>query len=67
MSQRVFIDRRRRQRRTEDDPCNDLPMDLYHRKRRKSRERRKQRTLLEDYYAFTGQTPEAETADDTID
>jgi len=52
---RVFVDRRRGgDRRQDPDPCRDLPMDLYHRKRRKSKDRRRQnRTLAEDYYAFT--------------
>lgn len=54
MSERIFINRRRRQRRQEKDPCSDLPMDLYHRKRRKSVERRQPRALAEDYHAFMG-------------
>jgi hypothetical protein len=29
-----------------------MPIDIYHRKRRKAAERRKLRTLDEDYYAF---------------
>lgn len=51
---RVFVDRRQgADRRTDPDPCRHLPMDLYHRKRRKSKDRRRQdRTLADDYYAF---------------
>lgn len=49
----IFINRRHDTRRTEPDPCNDFPLDLYHRKRRKSSDRRnKDRTLADDYYAF---------------
>lgn len=48
-----FINRRKgRDRRDDNDPCRDLPVDLYHRKRRKSKDRRANRTLLEDYYAY---------------
>lgn len=52
-----FIDRRKGgDRRLEKDPCRNLPLDLYHRKRRKSTDRRaKNRTLEQDYYAFLGQ------------
>lgn len=52
----IFIDRRRgNDRRRDDDPCRDLPVDLFHRKRRKSADRRDStRTLSEDYYAFIG-------------
>ena len=50
----IFVNRRHNSRRTEPDPCNDMDMDLYHRKRRKSSERRnKNRSLADDYYAFT--------------
>jgi hypothetical protein len=50
----VFIDRRRGQdRRFDLDPCKNLPMDLYHRMRRKNLDRRSNdRTLSDDYYAF---------------
>lgn len=49
----IFVNRRHGSRRTEPDPCNDLDVDLYHRKRRKSAERRdKNKTLADDYYAF---------------
>lgn len=34
------------------DLCKDLDVDLYHRKRRKKTERREERSLDEDYYAF---------------
>ena len=48
-----FINRRKgNDRRFEEDRCSNLPIDLYHRKRRKSQERRAQRTLAEDYYAY---------------
>lgn len=51
---KLFIDRRKgADRRLDRDPCKNLPMDLYHRKRRKSAERRNQeRTLADDYMAF---------------
>ena len=54
MTRKVFIDRRRKnsERRSEDDPCKNMEIDIYHRKRRKAVERRKPRTLDEDYYAF---------------
>jgi len=49
----IFINRRRGSRRTEPDPCKNIDMDLYHRKRRKSTERRDtKRTLADDYYAY---------------
>lgn len=49
-----FVDRRKGQDRRQDaDPCRDLPVDLYHRKRRKSTERRDtSKTLMDDYYAY---------------
>lgn len=56
----VFINRRRgRDRRRDPDPCARMPLDLYHRKRRKSPERRARgRSLEQDYYAFvTGDSP----------
>lgn len=51
---RVFINRRNgRERRLEDDPCEHMALDLFHRKRRKSTDRRSpKRTLKEDYFAF---------------
>ncbi len=53
---KFFIDRRKgADRRLDRDPCKNLPMDLYHRKRRKSTERRNQeRSLADDYMAFQG-------------
>jgi len=49
-----FINRRKgKDRRFDEDPCSTMPLDLYHRKRRKNVERRAQRTLAEDYYAYT--------------
>lgn len=50
----VFVNRRRgSDRRFSRDPCKELPLDLYHRKRRKNRERRNvNRTLSDDYYAY---------------
>ncbi len=51
----MFINRRSNSRRTEADPCKELPLDLYNRKRRKSCDRRnKNKTLADDYYSFTG-------------
>jgi hypothetical protein len=49
-----FIDRRKGlDRRLDRDPCKYLPLDLYHRKRRKSTERRTaNRTLEEDLEAY---------------
>lgn len=49
-----FINRRKgNDRRLDQDPCRNLPVDLYHRKRRKAKERRDvSRSLAEDYYAF---------------
>lgn len=60
---RIFIDRRGRQDRRKDrDPCRHMPLDLYHRKRRKSPERRAQgRSLEQDYYAFYGETGNTST------
>jgi hypothetical protein len=54
MSKKIFINRRRKggERREDADPCKEMPIDIYHRKRRKAAERRKLRTLDEDYYAF---------------
>ncbi|WP_317932043.1 hypothetical protein [Halioxenophilus sp. WMMB6] len=50
----VFVNRRRgKDRRLEADRCKDLPLDLFHRKRRKSVDRREGgRSLAEDYAAF---------------
>ncbi|WP_152521624.1 hypothetical protein [Marinimicrobium sp. LS-A18] len=50
----IFINRRRGpDRRREPDPCAEMPMDLYHRKRRKSLDRRTPgRSLEQDYYAY---------------
>ena len=53
MDNKIFINRRRGDdRREDDDPCKDLDVDIYHRKRRKKVERREDRSLDEDYYAF---------------
>lgn len=53
MNNKIFINRRRGDdRREESDPCRDLQVDLYSRKRRHSTERREERSLQEDYYAF---------------
>ena len=56
---KVFVDRRcSDDRRQEYDPCCHMPLDLYHRKRRKSTDRRApNRSLEEDYLAFMGQLP----------
>ena len=50
----VFVNRRKGNDRREDaDPCKDIPLDLYHRKRRKSRERRDgTKSLTDDYYSY---------------
>ena len=52
---KVFINRRRgRDRRIERDLCKEMKVDMYHRKRRKTVDRRqKSRTLAQDYYAYT--------------
>ena len=53
----VFINRRKGlDRRYDSDPCQGMPVDLYHRKRRKNTDRRQGRTLVEDYYAFMAKT-----------
>ena len=48
-----FIDRRKGSDRREDaDPCRNMDIDLFHRKRRKSKDRRDvSRSLSDDYYA----------------
>lgn len=49
----IFVNRRKgADRRLDADPCRELEVDLFHRKRRKSRDRRADRSLIEDYYAF---------------
>lgn len=50
----VFVNRRKGLDRREDaDPCSTIPMDLYHRKRRKSLERRDvSKSLTDDYYSY---------------
>jgi len=54
---KIFVDRRRgEERRLDRDPCKNLPMDIYHRKRRKSVDRRNPaRSLADDYLAFLGE------------
>lgn len=54
----LFVNRRKGgDRRLDKDPCKDLPLDLYHRKRRKSKERRvEKRSLSEDYFAYQAST-----------
>ncbi len=48
-----FINRRKGpDRRLDRDPCKHLPMDLYHRKRRKSTERRANLGIEADYMAY---------------
>lgn len=50
----IFINRRKGQdRRLDQDPCQNLPIDIYHRKRRKSVERRANRGIEADYMAYT--------------
>lgn len=58
----VFINRRKgTDRRLEHDRCQDMPMDLFHRKRRKTVDRRaSDRSLLEDYMAYS------ETSDNDV-
>ncbi|WP_331345653.1 hypothetical protein [Cellvibrio sp. UBA7661] len=54
---KFFIDRRKgNDRRLDSDPCKNMPLDLYHRKRRKSTERRSERSIAEDYQAFLNST-----------
>ena len=50
----VFLDRRSKQdRRVEDDPCKDAPLDLHHCMRRNSTDRRSSsKSLVEDYVDF---------------
>lgn len=50
----VFVDRRAGSRRLDADPCRHLPLDLCHRKRRKSVERRTtdERSNVEDSEAY---------------
>jgi len=55
MENRIFIDRRRqgRDRREEQDLCEGLDVDIYHRKRRKKSDRRAEdRSLGQDYDAY---------------
>ncbi len=54
----IFVNRRKgSDRRLDADPCKELPMDLFHRKRRRSKERRDtSRNLTDDYYAFMQKT-----------
>lgn len=51
---KFFFDRRKgNDRRLDRDPCKNMPLDLYHRKRRKSTERRNdERNIADDYLAF---------------
>lgn len=53
-----FFDRRKgHDRRLDSDPCKNMPLDLYHRKRRKSTDRRtEERTIADDYSAFLKNT-----------
>ena|GEM_PF-481745 len=50
----IFVDRRKGDdRRLDSDPCSEMSLDLFHRKRRKSQERRDtSRSLSDDYYAY---------------
>lgn len=54
----IFVNRRKgRDRRLDADPCKEMPLDLFHRKRRKAKERRDtSRTLTDDYYASMQKT-----------
>lgn len=60
-----FINRRKgTDRRLDRDPCKYMPLDLYHRKRRKSKERRaSDRSLDEDLEAFLTATFQAPPED----
>ncbi len=53
---KIFIDRRNNdERRLDHDPCKNLSIDIYHRKRRKMAERRHlERSLADDYMAYGG-------------
>ena len=55
---KVFINRRNSDdRRLDHDPCKNLTVDIYHRKRRKAIERRHiDRSLADDYMAYWGRT-----------
>jgi len=55
-SHKIFIDRRQGdERRLDTDPCKNMSIDIYHRKRRKSIDRRHPaRTLADDYQAYLG-------------
>ncbi|NHN37417.1 hypothetical protein G8764_08955 [Pseudomaricurvus alcaniphilus] len=66
---KTFVNRRKgTDRRYDSDPCRDIPLDLYHRKRRKRTERRAERTLVEDYYAFIqASSPSDSSTDNSID
>ncbi len=68
MNRKIFINRRRKgsERRESDDPCKHMDIDIYHRKRRKSGDRRQERTLDEDYYAYLA-TQNADKSDDVGD
>lgn len=59
LDQHFFINRRKGDdRRLDRDPCKYMPLDLYHRKRRKSTERRTlDRTLEQDLLAFFNHSP----------
>jgi len=50
----IFTNRRQGcSRRESHDPCHGMPLDLFHRKRRRNSERRQQkRNLYEDYCAY---------------
>lgn len=53
---KFFINRRKGdERRLDFDPCEGMAIDLYHRKRRKSSDRRApKRNLEQDYFAYLG-------------
>ena len=53
---KIFINRRNADdRRLDPDPCKNLPVDIYHRKRRRAAERRHiERSLADDYMAYGG-------------
>jgi len=61
----VFVDRRSRQeRRSDTDPCKDIAVDLYHRMRRKSVDRRSPaKSLVQDYFDFVESYSKRQIAD----
>jgi|GEM_PF-2166225 len=67
---KYFVNRRKGEdRRLDEDRCKDMSLDLFHRKRRKSTDRRaSDRDVSDDYYAFMdpNKDPTEEEAGDDI-